>query len=133
MIIIGLVFASFGIFSCIVPEIFTGYIIILILLNIIGGSLLIIRRYLPMINAIRSASVEDINIPPIVKKVMISQTLLNIASIAFGLSMLIPNIIPGRVIAGILVINGLLFFVTVSYIQKLMKWEVNIKNSSENI
>lgn len=129
MIIVGIIFASFGIFSCIVPGIFTGYIIVLIgFLNIVGGSLLIIKRYLPVIHAIRSPSVEELHIPAVVKKLMVSQTLLNIASIAFGLSMLIPGIIPGMVIAGILVINGLLFFVLASFIQKLIHYDSNEKN-----
>jgi len=133
MIIIGIVFASFGIFSCIVPGIFTGYIIILIgVLNIAGGSILIIKRYLPVVQAIRSPSAEAKTIPPILKKLMISQTLLNIASIAFGVSMLIPGIIPGMVIAGILVINGLLFFVLASYIQKVMQYSENGKLQSES-
>ena len=131
MIILGIVFASFGIFSCIVPGIFTGYIILLIaFLNIAGGSILIIKRYLPVVQAIRSPSAIAQNIPPIVKKLMVSQTLLNIASIAFGVSMLIPGIIPGMVIAGILVINGLLFFVLASYIQKLMQYGENGKQQS---
>ena len=132
MIILGIVFAAFGIFSCIVPGIFTGYIILLIaFLNIAGGSILIIKRYLPVFQAIRSPTTEAQNIPPIVKKLMVSQTLLNIASIAFGISMLIPGIIPGMVIAGILVINGLLFFVLASYIQKLMQYGENGKQQSD--
>ena len=132
MIILGIVFASFGIFSCIVPGIFTGYIILLIgFLNIAGGSILIIKRYLPVVQAIRSPSSEAHNNPPILKKLMVSQTLLNIASIAFGVSMLIPGIIPGMIIAGILVINGLLFFVLASYIQKAMLYDKNGKQPSE--
>ncbi|MBZ2165462.1 hypothetical protein [Methanobacterium spitsbergense] len=132
MVILGIVFAAFGIFSCIVPGIFTGYIILLIaFLNITGGSILIIKRYLPVVQATRSPSAEVQNIPPIVKKLMVSQTLLNIASIAFGVSMLIPGIIPGMVIAGILVINGLLFFVLASYIQKLMHYGENGKQQSD--
>jgi uncharacterized membrane protein HdeD (DUF308 family) len=132
LIVIGIIFASFGIFSCIVPGIFTGYIIILIgFLNIVGGSLLIIKRYLPVIHAIRSPSVEKLHIPSIVKKVMVSQTLLNIVSIAFGVSMLIPGIVPGMVIAGILVINGLLLFVVVSFVQKLLKYDTKENKPSE--
>ena len=132
MIILGIVFASFGIFSCIVPGIFTGYIILLIaFLNIAGGTILIIKRYLPVVQAIRSPSTEPQYIPSILKKLMVSQTLLNIASIAFGVSMLIPGIIPGMVIAGILVINGLLFFVLASYIQKVMQYDKNRKQPSE--
>jgi uncharacterized membrane protein HdeD (DUF308 family) len=123
MVIIGLIFASFGIFSCIVPGIFTGYIIILIaMLNIIGWSILIIKRFMPVVTAMKNPAVNEVKIPSIVKRLMISQTLLNTASIAFGVSMLIPGIIPGMVIAGILVVNGLLFFVVVSYVQKLMHY-----------
>jgi len=40
-------------------------------------------------------------------------------SIAFGISMLLPGLVPGMVIAGIVEINGLLLFVLVSILLKL--------------
>jgi len=63
---------------------------------------------------------------------MISQTLLNITSIVFGISLLIPGIIPGMVTAGILVINGLIFFVLASFIQKLIQYDISESERSEN-
>jgi hypothetical protein len=48
----------------------------------------------------------------------ITQTILNFVSIAFGISMLIPGIIPGIINANIIIVNGLLLFVLTSFILK---------------
>jgi hypothetical protein len=39
-----------------------------------------------------------------------TQTMLNWAALAFGISMLVPGVIPGLMVAAILVVNGLLLF-----------------------
>jgi hypothetical protein len=57
--------------------------------------------------------------PPILKKMNITQTILNFVSIAFGISMLIPGIMPGLLNAVIIVINGLLLFVLAGFIRKI--------------
>ncbi|NLW76627.1 MAG: hypothetical protein GXY18_09435, partial [Methanomicrobiales archaeon] len=49
------------------------------------------------------------------------QTILNFVSIAFGISMLIPGIMPGLINAEIIVVNGLLLFVLAYLIRKLEK------------
>ena len=54
--------------------------------------------------------VEAGTIPPILKKMLLIQTALNLVGILFGLSMLLPGFLPGLVNAGILVINGFLLF-----------------------
>ncbi|MGB8311000.1 MAG: hypothetical protein WCE81_03935 [Halobacteriota archaeon] len=120
LIIIGIVFAGMGIVSCIVPGILTGVIRILIgLLNIIGGVLLITKRFLPTLHDIRNPPAEPVTVPPIIRKLLVTQTVLNIVAIAFGISMLAPSLVSGLVIAGILVINGLLLFVMAYILQKI--------------
>jgi hypothetical protein len=120
LVIIGLIFAACGIFSCIVPGILTIEIYLLIgISNILGGIILLTKMYYPLIRDIRNPPEEVEKIPSIFKKLLITQTFLYLATIMFGVSMLILGLIPVIVIAGILVINGLLFFVAVSFIQKI--------------
>ena len=120
LIIIGTVFASLGVVSCIVPGILARMIILLLgTLNVAGGIILLVQRYLPLLVTIRDHPSDMADIPPVFRKLQITQTTLNIVSIAFGLSMLIPGLIPGMVVAGILIINGLLLFKLVSILQGL--------------
>ena len=120
LIIIGTVFASLGVVSCIVPGMLTPVITLLLgTLNVAGGVILLVQRYLPLLLTTREHPPDKADIPPIFKKLQIIQTTLNIVSIAFGLSMLIPGLIPGMVVAGILIINGLLLFKLVSILQRL--------------
>jgi hypothetical protein len=120
MILIGIGFAALGVFSCIVPGILTGMIRILLgLLNIIGGVVLLVMRFLGMLHARRPPEAGVGAVPPILKKVMVIQSALNIVTIAFGLSMFLPGLVLGQVIAGILVINGFLFFVLAYILHKI--------------
>lgn len=126
MIIIGLVFATLGIFSCIVPGILTGIIKILIgLLSIIGGFILLIKRFLPQAYETNDSKVKKVNIPPIVKKLIITQTLMNIVAIVFGFSALAGGLLPGQVVAGMLVIYGLILLVLVFILQKINHIEMS--------
>lgn len=120
LIIIGIVFAAMGIVSCIVPGILTGIIRILIgLLNIIGGVVLIIKRFLPILHDIRNPPAEPVTVTPIIIKLLTIQTVVNIITITFGITMLVPSLVSGLVIAGIVVINGLLIFVLAYFLHKV--------------
>jgi hypothetical protein len=120
LIIIGIVFAAMGIVSCIVPGILTGVIRILIgLLNIIGGFVLILKRFLPILHDIRNPPAEPVTFTPIIIKLLTTQTVVNIVAIVFGIIMLVPSLVSGLVIAGILVINGLLLFVLAYFLHKI--------------
>lgn len=120
IILVGIGFAALGIFSCIVPGMLTGRIQILLgLLNIIEGVVLLVRRFLPMRPARKPPEAGGDVIPPLFKNLMLTQTVLNLVSIAFGLSMFLPGLVPGPVIAGILVINGVLLFLLVLILHQL--------------
>ena len=111
MILIGIGFAALGIFSCVVPGILTGTIRTLLgVLNLGGNTVLLARRFLPLPRERTPPDVEAGTIPPILKKMLLIQTALNLVGILFGLSMLLPGFLPGLVNAGILVINGFLLF-----------------------
>ncbi len=112
LIAIGVAFAALGIFSCIVPGILTDMIrVLLALLNIAGGAILLTKRFLPML---QGGAEPAAPLPPIYKRLLGTLTVLNIVAIAFGISMLLPGLVPGMVIAGIVVINGLLLFALAS-------------------
>jgi uncharacterized membrane protein HdeD (DUF308 family) len=132
--IIGIIFAALGIVSCIVPGILTGLIQILIgVLNIFGGALLLIKRFFPVVDGIKNqeskkdTGPETILVPPVVKKMILTQTVLNIVSIIFGLSMIFVGIIPGLIVAGVLVINGILLFVLVILLHNIAQIETKMK------
>jgi hypothetical protein len=117
LITIGIAFAAMGIFSCIVPGILTDVIqLLLATLNIAGGAILLTKRFLPML---QGAAEPAASLPPILKRLLVTLTVLNVVAIAFGISMLLPGLVPGMIIAGIVVINGLLLFVLASILLKL--------------
>ena len=119
IIIVGIVFATLGIFSCIVPGILTGVLQILIgALNILGGVILLTMRFVPIIRGRKKHDLETGPPSSTVKKFMVTQTLLNLVAIAFGLSMIMPGMIPNTLVPVILIINGLLLFALAYIINK---------------
>lgn len=111
MIVIGLLFAALGVVSCIVPGLLTGLLQTLLgVFNLTGGALSIIKRHLPMLREHSIPGGAPGIAPSNADKLTATQTTLNCAQIAFGVSALIPGVVPGVLMAGILVINGLLLF-----------------------
>jgi uncharacterized membrane protein HdeD (DUF308 family) len=108
--IIGFLFATLGIFSCIVPGILTHIISLLVgVSNITGGSMLLAKQYFPMLCTSNSvAKLAEISLIP--KRQFVLQTVLNVVGIIFGITMLVPGLVSGLVIAGILLFYGLLWF-----------------------
>jgi hypothetical protein len=58
-------------------------------------------------------------LPPILKRLLVTLTVLNVVAIAFGISMLLPGLVPAMVIAGIVVVNGLLLFALASILLQI--------------
>jgi hypothetical protein len=132
MIIIGIVFAALGVASCIVPGMLTGMMQILLgLLNVIGGAAFFIKRFLTIRHEIRTPPPIPVIVPPVLKKLNVTQTVLNVVTMAFGLSMLVPGFVSGRIIAGILVINGLLLFILASFLQKVTRIQLSGEQPSK--
>lgn len=126
MIIIGIVFAALGVVSCIVPGMLTGMIRILLgLLNIMGGAAFFMKRFLPKLHGVRTPSEAPIVVPPVVRKLVGTQMVLNSVTIAFGISMLLPGLVSLSLIAGILVINGLVLFILASLMQKVTRMQAS--------
>ena len=111
IVTIGLVFVAMGVYSCIVPGVLTDLLRILLgLLNLIGSLVLLAGRVVPMVLQMRNAPAQPVVIPAPLRNLLITQTALNIIGILFGLSMLLPGLIPGMITAVILFFNGLLLF-----------------------
>jgi len=133
LILVGIVFAALGIFSCIVPGLLTDVLrIFLGVLNILGGVILLIKQFLPKLYEIRKPSSEPGELPLIAKRLSFTQTLLNFVAIVFGLTMLLPYLIPGLVIAGVLVINGILLLLLAFLLQKITMMGVSGEQPAEN-
>ena len=112
MITIGIVFAGLGVVSCVVPGLLTGMIQILLgILSILGGAVFFIRRFLERKHEIRTSPEILIVVPPIIRKLVRIQLAMNSLGIVFGVSMILPGIMPLPVVACILLIMGPLFFV----------------------
>lgn len=122
MIIIGLAFAVLGVISCIAPGILTGMVRILLgILNIISGSLFFIRQFFQKRHEIGAATAVPVVVHPIAKKLANTQLYLALITLAFGVSMLLPGLVSGFIVSGILIINGFLLFMLASLLQTLEK------------
>lgn len=120
LIFIGLVFIATGIFSCIVPGILTDKVrLFLGVLNIMSGVVLLARRFLPKLHEIRNPQIIPFFDPPIITRMKNIQTLINIVTIIFGITMIKQDLISGSLNADIIVIMGLLLFVLAYIFQKV--------------
>jgi hypothetical protein len=120
MIIIGIVFAGLGAVSCIVPGMLTGMIRILLgLLTIMMGAAFFVRRFLGKLHGMRTPPEAPIAVPPVVRRLARTQMVVSSMNIAFGISALLPGLVPGLVVAGILLIMGPLLFILASLLQKV--------------
>jgi uncharacterized membrane protein HdeD (DUF308 family) len=121
IITIGLLFAALGVVSSIVPGLMTGMVQMLLgLFNLVGGAVSLIKRCLPMLREINATRGAPGIVPPNVRKLASVQTTLNCVQLAFGAATLVPGVVPGLLMAGILVINGLLVFMLASTLSKMM-------------
>lgn len=120
LIIIGIVFVAMGIFSCIVPGILTNVINLLLgFFNIFGGLALLTKGYLSKHHGGMDPATIPAAIVSIATKQKNPQTALNITGIIFGITAVVPGLVSLRVIAGILVINGILLFMLSNLLYKM--------------
>ena len=104
LVAVGLGFAGAGIFACIVPGILTSSLQLLLGVLNLGGGLILLTGQLRQRGRERQLGRE--RVPPPLARLAVTQTLLNLVGIGFGLSMLVPGMLPLPVIAGILILNG---------------------------
>ncbi|HNR65420.1 MAG TPA: hypothetical protein PKJ95_03885, partial [Atribacterota bacterium] len=103
MFLLGLLFASLGIVSIIIPGILVGRLTILVgLLNISGGIVSLWKTLTPHFQK-REKTQEPSH--PILTKLFITQLTLGLLSVLFGTSMLVSNLLPGIIVGIILTAN----------------------------
>ena len=125
--LIGLVFAALGIASSIVPSLLTGAITVLLgVLNVVGAGVFLFKRYFSGLYGSHDGA--HLAAPANIEK---TQTMLNWVALAFGISMLVPGLIPGLMVAGILVVNGLLLFRLASNLWKVTRMQQSRIESAE--
>ncbi len=116
-VFLGLIFASMGIVSCIVPGVMVPLLTLIIaLLNIAGGAIPLVKMLASMPGERHG---ETAPVPSVITKLLITQTTLNTLSIIFGTSMLIRNLIPGPVIGIVLTANGAVLLYLLSLLSKI--------------
>ncbi|MDH7510115.1 MAG: hypothetical protein QHH04_03620 [Methanolinea sp.] len=104
----GLAFVALGVFSCIVPGILTDMLRVMLgVLNLAGGVVPLSLRVFPLL---QQGGKPKAPVPPPLRNLLLTQTVLNVVGILFGTSMLLPGLIPGMVTAAILFCNGILLF-----------------------
>ncbi len=123
MIGFGLVCAAMGIVSCIIPDILVPLLTVLVgVLNILGGFITLVKICAPRL---RRAEKAHGHVPPILAKLFATQLTMNLLTIMFGTSMLIPNLVPGLAIGVILAANGgvLLYLLHILIVLDMMQRE----------
>ncbi len=124
MILSGLLFASLGIVSCVVPKILVAPLTALVgALNILGGVIGLIRTVLPRL---KSPGGPPGSVPPILRKLFATQLTMNLLSILFGTSMFVAQLIPGLAVGVILAANGgiLLYLIRILRVIDKMRSEI---------
>ena len=117
LVFFGLLFASRGIISCIVPGIMLPWLTLIIaFLNIGGGAIPLVKMLTSLFSGEQKKTAQ---MPPVITKLLITQTTLNTLSIIFGTSMLIRNLIPGPVIGIVLTANGAVLLYLLSLLSKI--------------
>lgn len=117
LVFFGLLFASMGIISCIVPGIMLPWLTLIIaFLNIGGGAIPLVKMLTSLFSGEQKKTAQ---MPPVITELLITQTTLNTLSIIFGTSMLIRNLIPGPVIGIVLTANGAVLLYLLSLLSKI--------------
>jgi hypothetical protein len=119
MLVVGLIFAALGIVASIVPGLLTNWLRLLLgTLNIASGAKSLLENHVPAIWQHERPS-HPASASAVVKKLHTMQGILSGLSVAFGLTMLLPGLVPGLLMAGILIVNGILLFKLASILRNL--------------
>lgn len=100
----GLLFAAMGIVSCVIPDALTETLTTLVgIMNILGGMLGLVQTVKPRLKRAEGSKGED---SPILQKLFATQLTMNLLSVLFGTSMLVPDLLHGLAVGVILAANG---------------------------
>jgi len=124
VIVFGLLFAALGIVSCIIPDILVPALTVLVgVLNILGGVIALAKMW---VARPRPPEVPRETVPPVLTRLFAAQLTLNLLTIMFGTSMLIPGLVHGLVIGVVLAANGcvLLYLLRILVMLEKMRGDV---------
>lgn len=115
----GLIFAALGIVSCIIPDILVPALTVLVgVLNIMGGVITLAKM---LISRPQKTSDPREPVPPVLARLFAAQLTLNLLTIMFGTSMLVPGLVHGLVIGVVLAANGCVLLYLLSILVALDK------------
>ncbi len=124
----GLLFAALGIVSCIIPEILVPALTVLVgVLNILGGVIALVNMWT---SRPEKTSEPRAPVPPVLTRLFAAQLTLNLLTIMFGTSMLIPGIVHGLVIGVILAANGCVLLYLLSILVELDKMRGDMEGAA---
>lgn len=120
MILFGILFTALGIVSCIIPGILVPLLTKLVgVLNILGGVITLVKICPSHLKCMKKPP----NVAsPLLTKLFATQLVMNLLTVMFGTSMLVPNLIPGLVIGVVLAANGCLLL----YLLRVMRALVDL-------
>jgi hypothetical protein len=127
----GLLFAASGIVSCIIPDILVSTLTVVVgILNILGGAIALAKMW---DTRFRKPDDQSKTLPPIVVRLFAAQLTMNLLSIIFGSSMLIPGLVHGLVVGVILVANGcvLLYLLRILLLLDNMRGDMGLPDNLE--
>lgn len=127
----GMGFAGLGIVACIIPGVLTDTLRALLGVLSLSGGLISLGGRLRVMEGRRLPTNPEPHslappMPAPLRKLAVIQILLHLVTIGFGLSMLLPGVLPLPAISGILILNGALMFQLVLI---LHQWDRASKSS----
>ncbi len=118
MVLLGLTFAVLGTASCIIPGLLVKPLTVLIgLMNLVGGIAALVKFVGPALRGHRQAA----PVPRIQRQIAATTLVMNVLAVIFGTSMLIPGIIPGLILGGVLAANGCVMLVLVFLLMRVQR------------
>lgn len=124
MIAIGFLFAILGIVSCIIPEILVSPLTVLIgTLNITSGVIALTKT-----DFTRHKHSDELNgiTHHLIARLFAVQLSMNLLAIIFGVSMLLPGLVPGLLLGIILILNGCVILYLVRILIVLVNMRQNL-------
>ena len=124
---LGLLFAALGIVSCIIPEMLVPALTVLVgVLNIMGGVVALAKMW-----GSRPGKTNEPRepVPPVLARLFAAQLTMNLLTILFGTSMLIPGLVPTPIIGVILAANGCVLLYLLSILVALDKMRGDVENA----
>jgi hypothetical protein len=104
MVAAGLLFASAGIVSTVVPDVLVVVLTVLVgVLNILSGLVTLAKMGAPFV---RGSEAPRAPASPTLAKLFVVQVVMGLVSVLFGASMLVAQLVPGLVLGVILAANG---------------------------